>query len=288
MGVDKVNNLTPTETPAETDSCPYCSGTNHALWALEFGFAVVRCGDCGLLFVSPKPSREVVDEAVRSGLHNTLGLNVRSRRIPRKIVRCRKIFRSLFSDLWRLGKPITWVDVGCGYGEVLESAYSVAPKGSLIFGYEPMKAKAEKAASLGLNVTNDYLAPHSIEADVISVVNIFSHIPDFHAFIDVVATNLKSNGLLYVETGNLADLNDRADFPGELGVPDYLVFAGEKHIRGYLHRDGFDIERIEYVRIDGFYEFCKNVVKRFAGEAVPFVVSLFLEVSADTCSCATS
>lgn len=270
-----MTNLITVEIPTQTDSCPYCFGTNHTQWALESGFVVVRCGDCGLLFLSPKPSQEVVDEAVRSGLHKTLGLNVlnvRSRRIPRKITRYSKIFRSLFSDLWSLGQPITWVDVGCGYGEVLESVIRLAPKGSFICGYEPMKAKAEKAASLGLNVTNDYLAPHSIEADVISVVDIYSHIPDFHAFLDVAAANLKRNGLLYLETGNLADLNVRADFPGELGVPDHLVFAGEKHILGYLDHAGFDIERIEYVRIDGFFELCKNVVKRLLGR--PFLLSL--------------
>lgn len=272
MHVDKVPHLISEETSTPTDSCPYCSSTTHTQWASESGFSVVRCRDCGLLFVSPKPQREVVEEAVRTGLHKTLDLNVRSRRIPRKIARYRKIFGSLFFDLWSRGAPVTWVDVGCGYGEVLESIDSVAPKGSLICGYEPMKAKAEKSASLGLNVTNDYLAPHIIEADVISVVDIFSHIPDFHEFLDMVATNLKRNGLLYLETGNLADLNDRTDFPGELGVPDHLVFAGEKHIQGYLDRAGFDIERIVYVRIDGFVEFCKNVVKRLLGR--PFLLSL--------------
>jgi len=254
-----------TKTQTQVTPCPYCSCVNHKEWAEELGFSVVRCEGCDLLFISPIPSQESVDQAVRSGIYKTLDLNVTAKRIPRKIEKYRKIFRILFADVWKDSFPITWVDVGCGYGEVLEAVSTLVPAGSLICGYEPMTVKAEKAISMGLHVTNEYLTPHSIEADVISAVDIFSHIPDFHSFLSIVATNLRVNGLLYLETGNLADLNRRIDFPGELGVPDHLVFAGEKHLRGYLDRAGFDIESVDYVRIDGFLELCKNIVKRLLG-----------------------
>lgn len=260
------------KTLTQETACSYCSCANNKEWATELGFSVVRCEGCGLLFVSPVPSQESVNQAVRSGTYNSLALNVTARRIPRKIKKYWKVFRILFADVWRDAYPITWVDVGCGYGEVLEAVSTLAPAGSLICGYEPMTVKAEKATSMGLHVTNDYLTPHSIEADVISAVDIFSHIPDFHSFLTTVATNLRKNGLLYLETGNLADLNRRIDFPGELGVPDHLVFAGEKHLRGYLDRAGFDIESVDYVRIDGFLELCKNIVKCLLGR--PF----FLQV----------
>ena len=51
-----------------------------------------------------------------------------------------------------------------------------------------------------------------------------------------------------METGNLADLDRREDFPGELGLPDHLTFAGEAHLLGFLERAGFELVRIERVK----------------------------------------
>ena len=176
------------------------------------------------------PPSEKVIEAVQTGHHKDIGLNVRSRRISKKIGIYKRVFGRLFADVFHSGKPITWVDVGCGYGEVIESVTPLLSPGSRVLGYEPMPAKAEKAQALGLDVIQGYLRLGSIRADIVSAVDIFSHIPDFHSFLVVVADNLSKHGLLYLETGNLADLKRRDDFPGELGVPDHLVFAGEKQL----------------------------------------------------------
>jgi Zn ribbon nucleic-acid-binding protein len=66
-------------------SCPCCDGTSRNHWASESGFDVVRCGECGLLYVYPMPDAEYVDAAVRTGFHKLGGLavNVRSRSVAR-------------------------------------------------------------------------------------------------------------------------------------------------------------------------------------------------------------
>jgi SAM-dependent methyltransferase len=255
-----------------SDRCPHCYAAENASWASERGFLVVRCIGCGLLFVSPAPSREAVDAAVRSGVHKDIGLDVRARRESAKIRIYTRRFKTVFGDLWRANAPITWVDVGCGYGEVLECLHSLAPEGSTIWGFEPMQPKAAIATAKGLKVSHGYLSVGVAEADVISAINIFSHIPDFHDFLRVVKSNLAPRGLLFLETGNLADLNDRREFPGELGVPDHLVFAGERQIRGFLDKAGFEIEQIRRIRADGFVESLKGVVKKLMGR--PYALSI--------------
>lgn len=248
--------------------CPYCGGSKNSPWGSELGFTLVRCCECALLYVSPLPSGEIVDEAVRTGLHEQLGLNVTSRRIPRKKFMYEGHFRNLFSDLINWDRPLTWVDVGCGYGEVLEAVREIVPANSRVLGFEPMRHKAMNARSLGLEVINDYLTPGVIKADVISVVDIFSHIPDFHSFLKVVVSNLTETGLIFIETGNLADLDTREQFSGELGLPDHLVFSGEATLRGYLQKAGFDIEATEYERTDTLIDFTKNIAKRLLGRPV--------------------
>ena len=256
--------------PTETIACPYCGGRDHAPWAVELGFTAVRCRGCALIYVNPRPALDLIDSAVRTGTHGeeACGLNVVSRRIDAKVRRYRQVFSGLFDDVWRRGNPISWLDVGAGYGEVLEAVTRLAPAGSRIEGLEPMNPKADQARKRGLSVSEDYLRPTHPKVDIISVVDVFSHIPDFGAFLADARSVLTSGGEIFVETGNLADLDQRDEFPGELGLPDHLVFAGEGQLRGYLQKAGFDIVRLERKRIDDAVNLGKNIVKKFLGRPV--------------------
>lgn len=256
----------------ETVPCPYCGSARHEAWATELGFTTVRCADCGLLYCNPRPAAALIDAAVRTGAHGPEagGLVVTARRLPGRVAAYRRLFGDLFDDLWRAGRPVSWLDVGAGYGEILEAVTSLAPAGSRIRGYEPMHAKATSARARGLDVVEDYLRPGAARAQVISVVDVFSHVPDFGAFLAELRQALEPGGELYVETGNLADLERRDQFPYELGLPDHLVFAGERHLRGYLERAGFEIVRVRTQRIDGLVNLAKNAVKKLIGRPAAF------------------
>ena len=208
-----------------------------------------------------------IDEAVRSGAHGVAadGLEVVSYRTATKVRIYRRILRKLFADLWQRGLPISWLDVGAGYGEVVEAVSALAPAGSRIEGIEPMQPKARAARARGLAVNNEYLRPDHAKVDVVSVIDVFSHIPDFAQFLSVISRVLTPRGEVFIETGNLADLDRRDEFPGELGLPDHLVFAGEKHLVGYLERAGFDVLTVRPARIDGLFNLAKNVVKCLMG-----------------------
>jgi SAM-dependent methyltransferase len=232
----------------------------------------VRCDGCNILYCNPRPKQELISLAVQSGSHEleNASLNVKARRKAKAVARYKKIFSAIFSDLWESEKPIKWLDVGAGYGEVLEAISALAPAGSLIEGLEPMQPKAEVAVSRGLKVTQDYLHPDRDKVNVISVVDVFSHIPNFRSFLSTVVAVLESRGELFVETGNLADISSRSEFPGELGLPDHLVFAGESHLIGYLQEAGFDIVSITRERSDGFVNLAKQVAKKILGRPSNF------------------
>jgi cyclopropane fatty-acyl-phospholipid synthase-like methyltransferase len=103
----------------------------------------------------------------------------------------------------------------------------------------------------------------------VSSIDVFSHVPDYHSFLQDIRAVLNPGGEFFLETGNLADVERRADFPNELGVPDHLVFAGAEHIRGYLDQAGFDVVSIREERFDDWMNTVKSVVKKVIGrEAV--------------------
>ena len=76
---------------------------------------------------------------------------------------------------------------------------------------------------------------------------------------------LKPGGRIIVETGNLADVATRAEFPFELGLPDHLTFAGKAHITGLLREAGFEIERTVEHRVDTAMALVKVIVKKMLG-----------------------
>lgn len=246
-----------------SQACPCCDAEARSHWAHEASFDVVRCMECGLLYVYPMPDSNSIEIAVRSGFQ-TLGpsvINVRSRRIARKVDHYRKVMSDLMSDVIAKGVPVTWVDVGCGYGEFLEAMQDILPLGSKVIGIEPMTHKAEAARDRGLEVINEYLKPHQFEADFVSNMDVFSHIPDYRSFLKTVITNLKSTGEMVIETGNAADLSTRNQAPNELGLPDHLVFAGRQTLGRYLASVDLRVKESREYRFDTFFQMAKNLVK---------------------------
>jgi SAM-dependent methyltransferase len=245
--------------------CPLCGGSRHGEWAQERGFTVVRCEACRLLFVNPQPAQETIDKAVRTGVHEG-GLDVTARRVPAKVSYYVSRLRGLFDDLWASGVPVSWLDVGSGYGELLEAVSQLAPRGSRLQGLEPMLPKAAAARKRGLDVRSEFLQrTHHPKVQVVSFVDVFSHVPDFRDFLGDVRGVLQPGGEIFMETGNLADLEDRREFVDELGLPDHLVFAGEVQLRRYLEESGFEVTRIERQRVDDALGFAKCVAKKLLG-----------------------
>ena len=248
--------------------CPFCGSCEFTFWASEQGFEVSRCLKCRILLLNPMPDKETVALAVANGVHTIGGmtLNVRSRRIPKKVTLYQNYFIRRFNEIWLTGQPVTWLDIGCGYGEALEALTNLAPFGSSVVGIEPMRYKADAARARGLQVIDGYIEPFTFSANIISMIDIYSHIWDFRLLLKVVSTNIVPGGHIFIETGNLADLDHRDEFYGDLGLPDHMVFGGEKHIVNNLTEAGFKVVSIDYVRADTILESLKNVIKWMMGK----------------------
>ena len=255
-------------------SCPYCRVSRGTAWASENGYTLVKCSECGFLYVNPRPTQELIRESVETGIHSNVehGRTVICRRVRSKVIRYKKIFASMFKDIWKNHHIISWLDVGAGYGEVVEAGSALAPSGSRIEGIEPMKSKATRARARGLKISEKYLCDVREKFDFVSLINVFSHIPDFRVLLEEVKNVLKDNGECYIETGNIGDLVDRYQVPTELNLPDHLVFAGEKHLIGYLSEAGFSIVAIIRTRKDGIINFLKNIIKKLIGRQVVLAI----------------
>ena len=248
-------------------NCPLCGCEESTRWAEENGYVAVKCAGCGLVYVNPRPSDDLIASGVETGEHSEVeGMrHARARRVPGKVSRYRKLLETEYPDIWCKKEPIRWLDVGAGYGEVIEAVSSLAPSGSIVEGVEPMAYKAQEARKLGIEVREGYIEECQRTYDFVSVFNVFSHIPDFRSFLEGTKQVLSSEGELIMQTGNIGDLKSPSEVPSNLNLPDHLVFAGEKNLIEFLTQSGFVVTKITRKRSDNFLRFVKNFVKKILG-----------------------
>lgn len=225
--------------------CPLCANDNGTPWAKENGYSTLRCGNCGLLYVSPRPSDDEINEANKVGVHRSEEgtLDVRARQQSSKVTYYQAIFSEMFGREFATRSTVDWLDVGAGYGEVVAAVQALAPAGSNVCGIEPMEPKVRGAQALGLPVTSRKLDEVTEQFDVISLINVYSHIPDFLGFGAALVAKLRPGGVLFVETGNVGDLKTRDEFPDKLYLPDHLVFSGVGQMRLTFEKLGLVLER---------------------------------------------
>lgn len=258
----------------ESIACPLCGGLRAGAWGAENGFACVKCSDCGLVYVNPRPSLADISHANEIGEHRTAEevLHVVFKRSRRKANRYAATVRAMFPDFVGSTTPVRWLDIGAGFGELVEVLQAILPPGSKVMGIEPMAPKAMDAQKRGLPVYQADLSQITDRFDVISLINVFSHIPDFRSFLARLRPLLRDGGELFVETGNGGDLPSMRDYPDLLYLPDHLVFAGEEHLREYLQESGFSVRATTMIRVDTAARFGKDLIKAALGRRIKLSV----------------
>lgn len=253
-------------------SCPYCGSRTHRSWLTENGYIAVKCDQCGFVYVNPRPRLDLIRESAQTGMHgtNTEKLNVVSRFKAGKVAFYRNRILELYEPAELSSRRIRWLDVGAGYGEFLLAVKSLAGVGSKVEGIEPCLPKLRVAQAKGADVTCRTLAQVQDRYDVVSLINVFSHLPEPRGFLREIARHLNVNGEMVIETGNGGDIPADA-MPMPYDFPDHLAFAGEKHVTGFLEELGFKIVRV-CRHADSLHDsrltlMAKNLAKRIIGRA---------------------
>lgn len=224
----------------ENVHCYNCGSNNASDFAQENGFSLVKCTGCGLLYVNPRPNAEEVDQAHKLGQHRgaeliqTTGFYDFS-----KVSSYTQTLKEVFVD-GKVLKGKQWLDIGCGFGEFLEALNMFSSDGVIAKGVEPNVKKAAAARNNGLDVSYFDLAEHQEKYDYISILNVYSHLPDPLKTISEWKNLLLPGGQLILETGDTADLTVE-QHPKPFYLPDHLSFASETIVTNILEKSGFEV-----------------------------------------------
>lgn len=257
-------------------TCYNCGSGKYEYYDSENGFNLVKCSVCGLLYVNPRPSPEDISQAMATGLHRgDKVINCTSKYNVYKLKKYKRILNEFYpKDKCNLcGKK--WLDIGCGFGELIE-ALRIYTSGKLdTLGSEPNITKALFARSNNLNVNYIDMNSHTDKYDVISLLNVYSHIPDPVQFISGLKKNLNPNGEIFLQTGHTCHLSVK-QHRRPYQLPDHLHFANQGIVVGIFQRLGFELIHVNIYRHEFFpytfnlWKFIKEVIKIILGKRKNF------------------
>ena len=226
--------------PAMT--CYNCSSEANRYYAEENGYTLVKCVRCNLIYLETPPGQDEITGAHIQGLHRG-ERTVQTTGCYNPSVKRR--YRSVLKDLFRNGINTNahWLDIGCGYGEFIETLYEFWPESIRVVGSEPNIHKQASARSRNLDVSFIDIDRHEEKYDYISLLNVLSHLPDPPSFLNKVKTLLKPSGELIIQTGDTANFSAK-DHYKPFYLPDHISFISEDIANSILQRCGFTIVKI--------------------------------------------
>ena len=218
-------------------NCILCGKKSQRIEWVENEFIGMRC-DCGLLYVSPRPSFDEI-----------LNLYISDERIVNSKSRDNAEFASRLTSRHRLRLIRKYIgqgsllEIGSADGYVLDESRRV---GFEPYGVElnPHQANFTKK-QLGIPVETNPFSESSfcgICFDVICHFDVISHFYDPVSEFKKFNKRLKNPGVLCFETGNGGDLSKWwLRFIGRLQYPHHLFLFSKKNIEQLCKQTGFEI-----------------------------------------------
>jgi 2-polyprenyl-3-methyl-5-hydroxy-6-metoxy-1,4-benzoquinol methylase len=219
-------------------TCVLCQGSQSTPVIHENGFTGRQCAQCGLIFVSPRPTRREIDEIYEHGdAYLSADFFVQT---PEALVSRMRARRDA-KLVQRHATGGSLLEIGPGRGTFLAAARDL---GFEVFGVELNPAQAalirdrhgiacaeslDAAAGLG-----------SGQFDVVYHRDVLSHFYDPHEEMSRLSALLKPGGLQIFETGNLGDVDHRyLKLFKAFQYPDHLFFYGRRSLAKLLDQTGF-------------------------------------------------
>jgi SAM-dependent methyltransferase len=190
---------------------------------------------------------------------------------PKRVQRYCKIIDDLYGNSLENIASLRWLDIGCGFGEFIEALQVKSHNQLTLKGSEPNAEKIKSARDRNLDVNFIDLDNHREKYDFISLLNVYSHLPNPVVTLKKWKQLLKSSGEILLETGHSSHLNSK-DHHKPYYLPDHLSFANEEIIKSILSRQGFNIIKVKLYRHTQFPErkvipLLKELIKLILGRS---------------------
>lgn len=262
----------PLSLSASRPVCPLCGSRETEAAFIDNGCALHICPQCDLFFVYPYPTSSSQHAHVNAGANPEIEILDCARRYQGERLYYDRHF-SLIEEECTGARSL--LDVGCGTGHMLERL-AAAPN-LLRVGIELNPQAADFARRLsGCEILEIPIEQYRCARpfDVITLINVLSHIPSFEGLFRSLRAALAPGGKVILRSSEMSRCVSRWN-QVHWGIPDDLHFLGLRTLDKLCEKYGFTIRR--HIRVA--YEdelFCpfrwqqagrsnfRNLVKRLA------------------------
>ena len=253
--------------------CNLCK--HNAFKVIEEGeplFKVLKCNNCGLVFVNPHPERNSLRRHYNKSYYSEWINQQKNRRI--------KMWNSRLEKIMRIKPNGKLLDVGCGEGLFLGLAQA---KGWEISGTEISLYASQFASKiLGEEIYCGQLHEAAFaddSFDVVTMWHVLEHVEDPKGYLTEVYRVIRPGGLLVIAVPNINNLFLRSLYRlikwrklklfSAKDKEIHLYHFSPKTLYAYLEKAGFDCLRIapDY----GIVQFSKKVINWVS--VIPFYIA---------------
>ena len=218
--------------------CIFCDTYSNDVVIEENGFQGKRCPECGLIYISPRPSlEEIID------LYGHDSAHIKAEEHIFDEYRKRLYAKHHLKKLTRFIHSGSLLEIGAGAGFFLDEAKNA--------GFKPygLEFNPQQAAfmrdTLGIPCEEKPLSTDIFGRktfDVIYHCDVISHLYEPVDDFRMMHQLLNKDGMLFFETGNFAEVDsDYYRYIRTFMYPDHLFFFGLKNLEMLLHRTGFEM-----------------------------------------------
>jgi SAM-dependent methyltransferase len=221
--------------------CDCCGSTDWNPLFTENGIRLGQCPHCDLLSIEQMPATDNRMTEMEAGHY------AGSKKIlaAGKQLAAERLLEDQFRVYVDLAKQYVpagrWLDIGCGGGLLLSLAKDAGYTGEGIELNAERRAVAEEVTGMtvhGLPVEDVHYPDASF--DVISMINVFSHLTSPTETFTELRRILRPGGALIMATGEMtAGVQKSHMFNWNLG--DHLYFLGDRTMARYADKIGFDV-----------------------------------------------
>lgn len=186
-------------------------GTDREYFTSDDVFTMVRCRNCSLTYLNPRPITAELPRIYPPGYHSYIldeavgskGSFITRMRQKSGANRFRPVMKHLTEH-----KKIELLDVGCGNGWMMRVFKSLDPARIETTGIEISEAVCENARQLGHKVYCGRFEDVNLEQtyDVVNLTHVIEHVSDPRLVVRKAYEALNPGGLLVLETPNIGSV----------------------------------------------------------------------------------
>jgi 2-polyprenyl-3-methyl-5-hydroxy-6-metoxy-1,4-benzoquinol methylase/ribosomal protein S27E len=243
------------------ESTVFSRGTDYEQGTTDDIFTFVRCQDCGLVYLNPRPDvselpilypadyiayniQSIYDERQRKSFYSKV-----------RYARFESMLLKHLKEFFPIKRKLVLLDIGCADGHTLNMFKRIPDFEIETHGID-MNSDSVAVAKAGGHRTyagrfEDVDLPQS-HFDLVYSSHVIEHVPDPKAFAKKVRTLLKPGGILWLWTPNVGSIDAKwfqNKYWGLYCFPRHFFLYDSKSIRRLAYETDFQVVKVDYCAV---------------------------------------